>query len=219
MTDQGPRRLRDDPDFKWETGCDLADEGLVARGYDHERGRMRLLAAVSALPLAAAPSPAHPSASFAARFPVWLKPVAGVAAGLAMVAGGFWLGTRSVEREGLPGGEAIAAPVVAPARPDALPEVPPSPAAAELPTPAAAPLEVGVQPPERRRNAIAAGSVGPVEAVGDAIVEGVGDAVVQAGEGLADLATEPFAAGADASAPSRRSTRRISAPRPAPTPR
>ena len=25
----GPRRLMDDPDFKWETGCDLADEALL----------------------------------------------------------------------------------------------------------------------------------------------------------------------------------------------
>ena len=29
-----PRRLKDDPDFLWETGCDLADEAFVVGGYD-----------------------------------------------------------------------------------------------------------------------------------------------------------------------------------------
>jgi len=42
-----PRRLRDDPDFRWETGCDLADESFAVGGYDLAAMRGRVLAEVS----------------------------------------------------------------------------------------------------------------------------------------------------------------------------
>lgn len=59
---QPPMRLRDDPSFRAETGCDLADEASVVGGYDLARGRARLLAAIAAAPPSPAPAPAPPPA-------------------------------------------------------------------------------------------------------------------------------------------------------------
>ncbi len=39
-----PRRLKDDPDFLWETGCDMADEAFAVGGYDLPSLRARVLA-------------------------------------------------------------------------------------------------------------------------------------------------------------------------------
>ncbi|MEQ1502970.1 MAG: hypothetical protein ABMB14_12105 [Myxococcota bacterium] len=46
----GPRRLNDDPDFKWETGCDLSDERGLVGDYDLAGLRSRLVAAAAASP-------------------------------------------------------------------------------------------------------------------------------------------------------------------------
>ncbi len=43
---RGPRRLMDDPDFQWETGCNLRDEALLTEGYDLARLRASVLSTV-----------------------------------------------------------------------------------------------------------------------------------------------------------------------------
>lgn len=40
---RGPRRLKDDPDFQWETGCDLGDESVLTQDYDLSSMKARLL--------------------------------------------------------------------------------------------------------------------------------------------------------------------------------
>lgn len=110
---RGPRRLKDDLDFKWETGCDVADEELLVGSYDMPATRSRLLAAVAlAAPSAGdLPSDALPTtvgdgmpairpgvgriSASSSGWTVALKPFAAAVTGAFMVAGAYWLGVQS----------------------------------------------------------------------------------------------------------------------------
>jgi len=61
-----PRRLKDDPDFLWETGCDLADEAFAVGGYGLPGLRANVLAATQP-PSAGAPLRSTRSWSVAAK--------------------------------------------------------------------------------------------------------------------------------------------------------
>jgi len=54
----GPRRLRDDPDFQWETGCDLADEVSIVPPGDLSAVKAGLLAHIAAAPIPVETQPA-----------------------------------------------------------------------------------------------------------------------------------------------------------------
>jgi hypothetical protein len=88
---QGPRRLRDDPDFKWETGCDLADESSALGEYDLAGVRQRLLARVAVPPPPSAPSGGLSGPSWT----VWARPMAGLVSAVAVVTTAYWLGLRA----------------------------------------------------------------------------------------------------------------------------
>lgn len=148
---RGPRRLKDDPDFKWETGCDLADESLAVGHYDLPALRGRLLAQVPAAPpiLVGDGVPAVRAASSA--WGGW-RLVVGVASAAAVFSGAYWLGAQSGQAPVIIG----PAPVEIVAPPSAsegpAPAPPPAPAAA-APTPEASdvrpptPREVRASPP------------------------------------------------------------------------
>lgn len=165
--DLGPRRLKDDPDFRWETGCDLSAEEEAVGAFDHEKMRARLVAAALAgAPPAIPAGPKGPSPWWA-----FAKPVAGVVAlvgalGTAYVAGlragsepqpaasvapiEAPLPQRVVPPPAVPSAlpvveEAVVVPVVVPPPPERVPTlVAPVPTALE---PAAPTAEVGVVPP------------------------------------------------------------------------
>lgn len=119
---EGPRRLRDDPDFAWETGCDLADEAFAVGGYDLPALKGRLLAEV------VPPSAGAPLRS-ASGMSTW-GPLVG--AGVALlglgVLGGLWWATPE------PPATTVAPVVVAPAAP-----APAAPMARPMPVPVVAP--------------------------------------------------------------------------------
>lgn len=77
-----PRRLRDDPDFLWETGCDLADEAFAVGGYDLPSMRAKVLAGTQP------PSGGAPLRSPSGAMP-WVVGAIGVAL---LLVGGAWFG-------------------------------------------------------------------------------------------------------------------------------
>jgi TolA-binding protein len=104
---RGPRRLKDDPDFKWETGCDVADEKLLVGEYDLQGTRSRLLAAIAlSTPLsgegpAESPIPTTvgdgiPAIRPGATATGWsvLKPLAVAVTGAFVVAASYWVGVQ-----------------------------------------------------------------------------------------------------------------------------
>lgn len=137
---EGPRRLRDDPDFAWETGCDLADEAFAVGGYDLPAMKGRLLAEVSPPSVGAPLKAASPLGG-------WV-PVLGAAVALLAVGGvvGAWLAGAPSE---LPPAVPVVveaptpSPVVAVQAPVVAPEaaVPvPAPVEAVAPSPKAVPV-------------------------------------------------------------------------------
>lgn len=97
---RGPRRLMDDPDFQWETGCDLADEAGQVGGYELASMKEAVLAKVSAAAAAGSaavvgdgvPTVHASGASSSAAVAGWIKPLAFATAGVATVGTAFWLG-------------------------------------------------------------------------------------------------------------------------------
>ena len=81
---RGPRRLKDDPDFQWETGCNLGEESVLAQGYD--------LAAMREAVLARAPvvGDGVPTVRPRASWRWWIGGLVGVSTTLTA----FWLGTQ-----------------------------------------------------------------------------------------------------------------------------
>ena len=154
-----PRRLRDDPDFRWETGCDLADEGFAVGGYDLPSMRASVLAEVTPPSQGAPLKPA----------PRWQGWWAGLAAGVAvtlLVGGGAYVVSSTSPASGPIAGESVDAPpspeptdvpaapptVVSPTEEAAAP-VPSMPAPEEAraegaPSPALPPTEAPAPPPE-----------------------------------------------------------------------
>lgn len=96
---RGPRRLKDDPDFQWETGCDVgAEEGLVG-DYDLPGLRERILAAAATSPPPVTVGDGMPGVREGAGRGAWrgsvVKPVVGVIAAVAIIGGAYWLGVRA----------------------------------------------------------------------------------------------------------------------------
>jgi len=81
----GPRRLRDDPDFQWETGCDLSEEGLVVGDYALADMKGRVLAGA-----------AGGSASAAAATAAWVKGLLVSGVLVAAVGGGYLWGRSAI---------------------------------------------------------------------------------------------------------------------------
>jgi TolA-binding protein len=136
-----PPRLRHDPAFRADTGCDLADEGLAVGGYDLDRGKQRLLAAIAALPPPAsgpsggdAPSAPAPATTGGGALGAGSGVVAAVAGGVIvlMIGALVWLGGPSAPTAPVdPAPRAAPATAAAPApAASAAPELPPEPAAA-----------------------------------------------------------------------------------------
>jgi hypothetical protein len=123
---RGPRRLIDDPDFKWETGCDLADEALQVGGYDLPGAKEQLLARIASAPPVTVGDGVP--AVRAASWPAAVKPVVGVVVAAALLAGAYWLGTRASTPEAAPAPEPVAVdPIVSAPAVEAAPlEVPPA---------------------------------------------------------------------------------------------
>lgn len=92
---RGPRRLKDDPDFKWETGCDIEDEARVVGGYDLDTSRSRLLAAVALLPAVTVGDGVPTVRPGASAWKAAIRPVVGAVTGAMIVAGSYWMGTRA----------------------------------------------------------------------------------------------------------------------------
>ena len=93
---RGPRRLLDDPDFKWETGCDLADEGSVVGDYDLTAAKdavMERVAAAAAANASALVGDGIPSVR--TGLGSTLNGLAVVLAGVVILGGAFWLGRYS----------------------------------------------------------------------------------------------------------------------------
>jgi TolA-binding protein len=80
----GPRRLMDDPNFTWETGCDLADEALLHEGHDLSALKESVLANIAVMETPAGTGAASSGAS-------WLKGVL-AATGVVMVIGAAGVG-------------------------------------------------------------------------------------------------------------------------------
>lgn len=126
-----PRRLRDDPDFSWETGCDLADEAFAVGGYDLPAMKGAVLAEVQA-PSAGAPLKAASRGAMS-----WGG--AGLVVGGVLLVGGLlwaWSSGPSVEAAAVQ----VAPMVASPPAPASVPAVAP---AAGPTAPAAAPEVVG----------------------------------------------------------------------------
>jgi hypothetical protein len=126
----------DDPDFKWETGCDLADEALLHDGFDLAGLKEQVMAAVEAPPVAMEPSSIGGGTAGGAVASV--KGLAGLGVTIVAALGvGYWLGTAQPEVE-------TAAPVAAVAAQaesePVLIEPPPAPVAETLATEVVLPL-------------------------------------------------------------------------------
>jgi hypothetical protein len=144
---RGPTRLKNDPDFQWETGCNVADEELVVGAYDHAALRARIVAAAALAGGAAATTTAAvigdgvPAVARAAgwTFAAGWKPVAVATLGAAMLAGAaYWLGVQSVPVAAQDGG--VHLPAAARMAPPAIVEP-------TSPSPVAAPREEVIAPP------------------------------------------------------------------------
>ena len=180
---RGPRRLKEDPDFQWETGCDLADEMLTVGEYNLPAMKASLLASVAAQPPVTV-GDGVPSVRSGGSAWVGAKPLGGVVIGAAIVAGAYWLGTQaSLEPAPIEVAPEVEAVEVAPAvrgieataaRPE--PVVPVAPAK-EAPSR----VEGGVEDP--------VASVAPVARVVPSAPEATGTAdVADGGEALAEAA-------------------------------
>lgn len=174
---RGPRRLLDDPDFQWETGCDLVDEQSLVGGYDLAGMKEAVVAKVGAAAAAGSSAlvgdgvPAvRAAASGAGKVAAVVKPLAFATVGIATVGTAFWLGV--VSGPGLfgaapelraPAAERAAAPDlgsgqrIAPPSREAPPVAPEAPAPQSpwwlAPVEAVPPEAVGISspPPEERR--------------------------------------------------------------------
>jgi len=148
---RGPTRLKDDADFQWETGCNVADEELVVGSYDHATLRSRIVAGALATGAAATTAVlvAHgmPTVTRVTGWTIaaaW-KPIVGLTAGAAILAGTYWLGVQSRPTpSGDDGGGHTPAPISAPAILDVEPQPDRVPMRSEeATTPPAATLETG----------------------------------------------------------------------------
>lgn len=132
-----PARLRSD-ESAGLVGA-LSDEAVLDRGYDHDRGRARLLAAIAALPPAAHSPPAHAPPAAAASGWVGAPALLGgaVAVALTVFAGAWYLGTpadvprpAAIERPAahpVDPGAPVAVDRRAPTNPPELPGIPAAP--------------------------------------------------------------------------------------------
>ena len=147
-----PRRLKDDPDFRWETGCDLADEGFAVGGYDLPSMRAKVLAQVTP-PSGGAPLKV-PAAGWSATWFAAAAALVGVGglAGLWVVAG---LSTSDAAPPA-PQGPVVEQPSPVVPAPTLPPEAP------------VAPIDGAVAPVERA-DAAAPVEVPPTEAPSDAV--------------------------------------------------
>lgn len=120
---RGPRRLMDDPDFQWETGCNLRDESALVEGYDLGGLREAVLARLPEV--GDGVPPIRPRRG-------WRWGVGGLV-GLSTVTA-FWLGTQFA---------GVGAPVITPeAPPAATQETPPvAPVRPEVAEPVPEPIE------------------------------------------------------------------------------
>jgi TolA-binding protein len=104
---RGPRRLKEDPDFKWETGCDVADESLLVGEYDLPGTRSRLLAAIALTTPVGGEAPPEtivtttvgdgiPAIRPGAASSSWslFKPLAVAVTGAFVVAASYWVGVQ-----------------------------------------------------------------------------------------------------------------------------
>ena len=92
---QAPRRLMDDPDFKWETGCDLKDEASVVGDYDLAGVKDALLQNIAAgVPPAAVGGSTSAAGGIAGAASV-IKPLLGVLAATTVVGGAYLLGVQN----------------------------------------------------------------------------------------------------------------------------
>ncbi len=144
----GPRRLKDDPDFRWETGCDLADEASVVGGYDLAAARETLMARLAAGAVPSAASAAAPATAAGALMAL-LKPGVGILALLGAVGGAYLAGLHAGSAP--IDGPAGSAPVVAPAVED----LAPAPGARELPRVATSEPAVAPAPETRTEPVLA----------------------------------------------------------------
>ena len=117
---RGPRRLKDDPDFQWETGCNLADEESRVGQYDLAGIRDRLVAAAAVVPAPIVSDP-PPSQAGPSTWPRMVKPAAGMVAGAMVVAAAYWLGVQAGQEaprsapDPAPPVHEVVAPSIAPA--------------------------------------------------------------------------------------------------------
>ena len=150
-----PRRLRDDPGFLWETGCDLADEAFAVGGYDLPSLRARVLAETQP-PSGGAPLRAARGGAVGAAVAGALL-LLGLGAGIATVLAPSGPATQG---EGLePPAPADVAPVV-----PALVEGPPSPPSGppwEEPSQGGTPDAAPAAPPSPPRKVEAASEAPP----------------------------------------------------------
>jgi hypothetical protein len=190
---RGPRRLKDDSDFQWETGCNLEDEKLVVGDYDLAGMRSRIVAGVLATGVAASTAviigDGVPVVARAAgwSFATVVKPVLGAAGGAAVLAGAYWLGVQSRSPETLPEPEIAA--IHGPASPGHGPA-----------SPGHGPASPGYTPPEMP--APAALSTGPL--VPGRTVEPIGERPADAGVATEDsvpVASAPLRTTPEESAP------------------
>ncbi|HHO52370.1 MAG TPA: hypothetical protein ENK18_16240 [Deltaproteobacteria bacterium] len=99
---RGPRRLKEDLDFQWETGCDLADEQLMIGDYDLPGMRRALLSkievGVASAGVVGDGVPVVRGAAEGSRAG-WLapKPVLTALVGLSLLGGAYWLGTQRTD--------------------------------------------------------------------------------------------------------------------------
>lgn len=104
---RGPRRLKEDQDFQWETGCDLADEQLIVGDYDLSGMRQALLEQIEVASAGGVGDGVPVVRSAPGASPRWLapKPLVAALVGLSLLGGGYWLGAQSGH-----GHEAVATP-------------------------------------------------------------------------------------------------------------
>ncbi|MEM6927183.1 MAG: hypothetical protein AAF602_09655, partial [Myxococcota bacterium] len=153
---RGPRRLMDDPDFQWETGCNLRDESVLTEGYDLGSLREAVLARVPEV--GDGVPPIRPRRG-------WRWGVGGLV-GLSTVTA-FWLGTQfgglDLETPANPEAPPAAAPT--PVEPDAPTTTAPAieEAAAPMPLPSAPPVTA---PAARRVSVEPDSAAAPTPSVG-----------------------------------------------------
>jgi TolA-binding protein len=128
-----PVRLRLDPDFRAETGCDLSDEAAVTGGYDHARGKQRLLAAIAALPPPGGPTagPASGAGASSASGVMLAGAFGAAVVGIALLVGAWSTAVPSAAPQVAPPTH-VAAPTAPDAAPAGSPELTAGPAS--LPT-------------------------------------------------------------------------------------